>query len=264
MARRPLPTPGAGASSGSRATVWPHPGPAPPRLSTCSAITPTTQAESAAALERVLDLIQARAVVELGPAALDDARRRVGDVLVCTGVPGGAPGSDRLAADPRLVESFRLLWESVRITASGAAVAASSAAVAASSGEQPLATDPSGPETGSYRVIRGGSWLHTADYCRSASRSTGIRPTASTSSVSAFRGLALYTLTLLPLSRRSRNQSSTPSPTCATRSLTGPKARRWSGCRAAPSPWDRTTVSGTTKNQPTRCGSAPFPSAGTR
>ena len=59
--------------------------------------------------------------------------------------------------------------------ASGAAVAASSAAVAASSGEQPLATDPSGPETGSYRVVRGGSWNYSADYCRSAFR-LGFEP----------------------------------------------------------------------------------------
>ncbi len=32
--------------------------------------------------------------------------------------------------------------------------------------------NPSGPETGSERVIRGGSWGFTAENCRSASRYT--------------------------------------------------------------------------------------------
>ncbi|MFZ4525725.1 MAG: formylglycine-generating enzyme family protein [Chlorobium sp.] len=31
-------------------------------------------------------------------------------------------------------------------------------------------TNPSGPETGSYRVVRGGSWYNFAEYCRSAHR----------------------------------------------------------------------------------------------
>ncbi|AUB80294.1 hypothetical protein THSYN_04545 [Candidatus Thiodictyon syntrophicum] len=47
---------------------------------------------------------------------------------------------------------------------------ASSSAVAASNGEQPLAEDPSGPESGSDRVCRGGAWLNDADHCRSAFR----------------------------------------------------------------------------------------------
>jgi formylglycine-generating enzyme required for sulfatase activity len=33
-----------------------------------------------------------------------------------------------------------------------------------------LATDPRGPSSGSYRVIRGGSWIINAGYCRSAYR----------------------------------------------------------------------------------------------
>jgi len=34
-------------------------------------------------------------------------------------------------------------------------------------------TDPKGPSSGNYRVIRGGSWSHAARYCRSADRSSG-------------------------------------------------------------------------------------------
>ncbi|MEE8587464.1 MAG: SUMF1/EgtB/PvdO family nonheme iron enzyme [Acidobacteriota bacterium] len=42
-------------------------------------------------------------------------------------------------------------------------------------------TDPQGPESGSYRVIRGGSWFTPARYCRSADRSGAGRAAATTS-----------------------------------------------------------------------------------
>ena len=34
-------------------------------------------------------------------------------------------------------------------------------------------TDPTGPSSGSSRVIRGGSWDFSSDYCRSADRNGG-------------------------------------------------------------------------------------------
>jgi formylglycine-generating enzyme required for sulfatase activity len=40
----------------------------------------------------------------------------------------------------------------------------------ASGGEQSASENPSGPESGSLRGIRGGSWINDADYCRSAYR----------------------------------------------------------------------------------------------
>ncbi|PZN82954.1 MAG: hypothetical protein DM484_05555 [Candidatus Methylumidiphilus alinenensis] len=46
-----------------------------------------------------------------------------------------------------------------------------SASGSASEHEQLASENPSGPASGSYRVVRGGSWINVADYCRSAYRS---------------------------------------------------------------------------------------------
>lgn len=45
---------------------------------------------------------------------------------------------------------------------------------------QPPVTDPQGPSQGTHRVLRGGSWMGSAKYARSAFR-TGARPTAASS-----------------------------------------------------------------------------------
>ena len=39
-------------------------------------------------------------------------------------------------------------------------------------------SDPRGPSSGPYRVVRGGGWVHVAGHCRSANRH-GHTPTAS-------------------------------------------------------------------------------------
>ena len=51
-------------------------------------------------------------------------------------------------------------------------------------------TDPVGPDTGSYRVRRGGYWDSYADYCRSAFRYGGNYPSARSIS-NGFRVLCL-------------------------------------------------------------------------
>ncbi|TAE75229.1 MAG: formylglycine-generating enzyme family protein [Verrucomicrobia bacterium] len=42
--------------------------------------------------------------------------------------------------------------------------------------ELPGGTDPSGPESGAYRVFRGGGWFSNADYCRVADRDNSRIP----------------------------------------------------------------------------------------
>lgn len=63
-------------------------------------------------------------------------------------------------------------------------------------------TNPTGPASGAYRVIRGGAWGSTPSACRSATRSSG--PPASRSHLVGFRCAAgdsviLYSFILLPL-----------------------------------------------------------------
>jgi sulfatase modifying factor 1 len=43
--------------------------------------------------------------------------------------------------------------------------------------EKTLLNDPVGPRSGSYHVIRGGSWNSSPSYARSAFRSTSIKET---------------------------------------------------------------------------------------
>ena len=44
-------------------------------------------------------------------------------------------------------------------------------------------TNPTGPGTGSYRVLRGGGWSYHFRYCRSADRGSSTPPTDTYSSV---------------------------------------------------------------------------------
>ena len=56
------------------------------------------------------------------------------------------------------------------IGTSDAEVTATEHSAIASGAHQPASKNPSGPEMGSYRVVRGGAWSLTAGYCRSACR----------------------------------------------------------------------------------------------
>ncbi len=74
---------------------------------------------------------------------------------------------------PQPASGWRRIARAFGFGANNAAVDASGNAAAASGVQQSASESPSGPETGSSRVIRGGSWDFDADYCRAAYRDFG-------------------------------------------------------------------------------------------
>ena len=73
-------------------------------------------------------------------------------------------------ADRYAENYYEQLASALEPRASGTGKTASGAAVDASSVREPASENPSGPESGSNLVVRGGSWGIVADSCRSAYR----------------------------------------------------------------------------------------------